>query len=47
MKIGADAWFDRRGAEDHDVLEQTYRLPGGEVLTVVTLIDSDMIGMER
>ena len=43
MKVGADAWFDRRGVEEFEVLEQSYRLPGKEVLTVVTLIDQDMI----
>ena len=42
IKIGADAWFDRRGVEEVDVLEQTYRVPGDEVLTIVTLVDQDM-----
>ncbi|WP_421933941.1 ImmA/IrrE family metallo-endopeptidase [Phenylobacterium sp.] len=36
MLIGADAWFDRRGAEDHEVYEHTVRTPSGEVLTLLT-----------
>jgi len=43
MKVGADAWFDRRGAEDYEVLEQSYRLPSQEIVTVVMFIDPDMI----
>ena len=43
MKIGAEAWFDRRGAEEYEVLEQSYRLPGSEILTIVMLTDPDMI----
>jgi len=42
-KIGADAWFDRRGAEEFEMLEQSYRLPGQQVVTVLTLTDPDML----
>lgn len=36
MLIGADAWFDRRDAEDYEVYEQTIRTPTGDILTLLT-----------
>ena len=36
-KIGADAWFDFRGADRYEVREQSFLLPGNEVLTLLIL----------
>ena len=36
-KIGADAWFDFRGADRYEVWEQSFLLPGHEVLTMLIL----------
>ena len=36
-KIGADAWFDFKGADRHLVDEQSFRLPKDEILTVLIL----------
>jgi hypothetical protein len=41
-RIGADAWFDRRGAEEQDLLEQSYRLPDDQICTILTA-DSDEV----
>lgn len=38
--VGADAWFDRPEAKRYDVLEHSYRLPNGEIATLV-LIEGD------
>lgn len=35
--IGADAWFDCPQAERYDVHEQTYLVPGGDVVTLLLL----------
>lgn len=43
MLIGADAWFDRREAEQHEVFEQTVRAGNGEVLTLVTFKSHAML----
>lgn len=37
QKIGADAWFDFRGADRYEVREQSFLLPDDEVLTMVIL----------
>ncbi len=42
-KTGADAWFDRRGAEEFEMLEQSYRLPGRHIVSVLTLADPKML----
>lgn len=42
-KIGADAWFDRRGAERHEMLEHTFPLPNDEILTLLTFTDAEMM----
>lgn len=36
-KIGADAWFNFRNCDRFDVEEQSFMLPGEEVLTVLTI----------
>lgn len=41
-KIGADAWFDRRGADRFEVHEQTMRT-GSETLTLVLISDPKML----
>lgn len=42
-KIGAEAWFDRRGAEKFEVHEQTCGTGPDEVLTLVLVSDPDML----
>jgi Zn-dependent peptidase ImmA (M78 family) len=42
-KIGADAWFDRRGADQHEILEQSFALPGNEVATLLIFEDEEML----
>lgn len=36
-KIGADAWFDNRTAERYEITEQSFRLPGEGVVTILRL----------
>jgi hypothetical protein len=42
-KIGADAWFDRWEATNHEVYEQTMRTGPDEILTLVLINDADML----
>lgn len=42
-KIGADAWFDRRGADRFEVQEQTIRTGPDETLSLVLITDSKML----
>jgi hypothetical protein len=42
-KIGADAWFDRPEASRYEVLEQSVRTGPAEVLTLVSVMDEDML----
>jgi IrrE N-terminal-like domain len=42
-KIGADAWFDRREADQYMVHEQTIRSGPDEILTLVLLNDLEML----
>jgi hypothetical protein len=46
-KIGADAWFDRRGAEKYEVQEQTFRTGADEVLTLILITDPEMLDDDR
>jgi hypothetical protein len=39
-KIGADAWFDFRGADQYEVQEQSFTLPDNEIMTLLILPDS-------
>jgi hypothetical protein len=39
MKMPADAWFGFKGCDRFDVEEQSFRLPGDEILTVLKLPD--------
>ncbi len=39
-KIGADAWFDFKGADRYEVQEQSFSLPYNEILTLLILPDS-------
>ena len=43
-KIGADAWFDTRGAEQYEITEQSFRVPGEGVVTILRLHEA-MIGL--
>jgi hypothetical protein len=36
-KVGADAWFDFRNCDRFEVEEQSFMLPGDEVLTVLLI----------
>lgn len=42
-KIGADAWFDRWEAANHEVHEQTIRTGDDEILTLVLISDPRML----
>lgn len=42
-KIGADAWFDRWQAANHEVHEQTIRTGDDEILTLVLISDPRML----
>lgn len=42
-KIGADAWFDRGGADRYELQEQTMRVGQGETLTLLTFTDNRML----
>lgn len=42
-KIGADAWFDNWGAPQHEITEQSFRVPGEGVITIL-LLSHDMLG---
>lgn len=42
-KIGADAWFDFRGADRYEIQEQSFLLPNDEVLTLL-IIPEDGLG---
>jgi hypothetical protein len=42
-KIGADAWFDRWEAGNHEVHEQTIRTGEDEIVTLVLISDSRML----
>jgi hypothetical protein len=42
-RIGADAWFDRRDADQFEVHEQTMRVGPAETLTLVTITDPRML----
>ena len=43
QRVPAQAWFDRRGAEEFEVLEQSMRLNGQEVLSVLTIFEEEML----
>jgi hypothetical protein len=42
-KTGADAWFDRWEAANHEVHEQTIRTGDDEILTLVLISDASML----
>jgi hypothetical protein len=42
-KIGADAWFDRWEAANHEVHEQTIHTGDDEILTLVLISDPRML----
>ena len=39
-KIGADAWFEFRGADQLEVQEQSFALPNNEIMTLLVLPDA-------
>jgi hypothetical protein len=42
-KMGADSWFEFRNCDRFEIQEQSFMLPGPEVLTVLT-IPADGLG---
>lgn len=42
-KIGADAWFDARAANRFEVREQTIRVSDQDTLTLIEILDEDML----
>ena len=42
-RIGADAFFDRWGADRHDVEEQSYRVSDDQIVTLIHFRDADML----
>jgi hypothetical protein len=42
-RIGADAWFDRRGAEDFEIYEETFRVAADQICTILVLNDAKML----
>ena len=42
--VGADSWFDQRDAGRFRLTEQSVKAHGGEILTLLTLTDSGMLG---
>ena len=42
-KIGADAWFDRGGADRFEIQEQTIRVGPDETLTLLVFTDAAML----
>ncbi len=42
-RVPACAWFDRREAEEFDVIEQSIRLSKLETLSIITLFDQNML----
>ena len=42
-KIGAAAWFDRDEADRYEVQEQSFKVAEGEIVTVLTLTDEEML----
>lgn len=43
-KIGADAWFNTRGADRYEITEQSFRVPDEGVITILRLHEA-MIGL--
>lgn len=43
VRIGADAWFDRRDAERFEIFEQTVQIGDNEVLSLLVFNDDEML----
>ncbi|MEX3954411.1 ImmA/IrrE family metallo-endopeptidase [Trinickia sp. EG282A] len=43
QKIGAEAWFDRRGAERFNIVEDAIRISNGQVLALLWIEDNEML----
>ncbi len=43
MKVCANAWFDRRGAEQYELLEHSVSYGAGRSLTLLEVIDAEML----
>jgi hypothetical protein len=42
-RMGAEAWFDRRGADRFEVLEQSCRIADGEAISLLVFQDGEML----
>jgi len=42
-RIGADAWFDRRGAEEFEIYEETFRVSIDHICTILFFNDAKML----
>ena len=42
-RIGADARFDRRGAEDFEIHEETFRVAADQICTILFFNDAKML----
>ncbi|RXH35230.1 hypothetical protein XH84_05690 [Bradyrhizobium nanningense] len=42
-RIGADAWFDRRGAENFEIYEETFRVAADQICTILFFNDTKML----
>ncbi|MBM5581386.1 ImmA/IrrE family metallo-endopeptidase [Burkholderia pseudomallei] len=43
QKIGAEAWFDSRGAEHFDIMEDAIRISNGQVLALLWIENEEML----
>ena len=41
--IGADAWFDRRGADQFELYEQTFKVSDEEIITILVFKSDEML----
>lgn len=46
-RMGAEAWFDRRGADRFEVLEQSCRIADGEAISLLVFQDGGMLSGDR
>jgi Zn-dependent peptidase ImmA (M78 family) len=43
QKIGADAWFDKTGSEQFDIVEDAIRISNGQVLSLLWIENEEML----
>jgi Zn-dependent peptidase ImmA (M78 family) len=47
QSVSASLWFDRRDANRFRVVEQSVKSHGGEMLTILTLVDPEMLAIDQ